>query len=101
VQLDLAEKLIKRRFTYSFSNYYTPSSSFALNPKTGKTSQYWAPEIAFDANDFESKQVFYRSEDGTKVPNDDYLQKGLQLNGNNPTILYGYGGFNISLTPFF
>jgi prolyl oligopeptidase len=101
VQLDLAEKLIKRRFTIAFQITYTPSSSFALNPKTGKTSQYWAPEIAFDANDFESKQVFYRSEDGTKVPMMITYKKGLQLNGNNPTILYGYGGFNISLTPSF
>jgi prolyl oligopeptidase len=94
-------KIDQETLYYSFSNYYTPSSSFALNPKTGKTSQYWAPEIAFDANDFESKQVFYRSEDGTKVPMMITYKKGLQLNGNNPTILYGYGGFNISLTPSF
>jgi len=94
-------KIDQETLYYSFSNYHTPSSSFALNPETGKTSQYWVPEIAFDANDFESKQVFYRSKDGTKVPMMITYKKGLQLNGNNPTILYGYGGFNISLTPSF
>jgi len=94
-------KIDQETLYYSFSNYHTPSSSFTLNPKTGKTSQYWAPEIAFNANDFESKQVFYSSKDGTKVPMMITYKKGLELNENNPTILYGYGGFNISLTPSF
>ena len=94
-------KIDQETLYYSFSNYHTPSSSFALNPKTGKTSQYWAPEIAFDANDYESKQVFYSSKDGTRVPMMITYRKGLELNANNPTILYGYGGFNISLTPSF
>lgn len=86
---------------YTFSNYHTPSSSFSINPKTGETSQYWAPEIAFNSDDFESKQVFYTSKDGTKVPMMITYKKGLKLNGKAPTILYGYGGFNISLTPRF
>ena len=94
-------KIDQETLYYSFSNYHTPSSSFALNPKTGKTSQYWAPEIDFDANDYESKQVFYSSKDGTRVPMMITYRKGLELNANNPTILYGYGGFNISLTPSF
>ena len=94
-------KIDQETLYYSFSNYHTPSSSFALNPKTGKTSQYWVPEIAFDANDYESKQVFYSSKDGTRVPMMITYRKGLELNANNPTILYGYGGFNISLTPSF
>ena len=86
---------------YSFSNYHTPSSSFALNPKTGETSQYWTPEIAFSSDAFESKQVFFTSKDGTKVPMMITYKKGLKLNGKTPTILYGYGGFNVSLTPSF
>ena len=86
---------------YNFSNYHTPSSSFSLNPSTGETKQYWTPEIAFNASDFESKQVFYTSKDGTKVPMMITHKKGLKLDGKNPTILYGYGGFNISLTPSF
>ena len=86
---------------YSFSNYHTPSSSFALNPKTGQTSQYWTPEIAFSPDAFESKQVFFTSKDGTKVPMMITYKKGLKLNGKTPTILYGYGGFNVSLTPSF
>ena len=94
-------KIDQETLYYSFSNHHTPSSSFALNPKTGKTSQYWVPEIAFDANDYESKQVFYSSKDGTRVPMMITYRKGLELNANNPTILYGYGGFNISLTPSF
>lgn len=94
-------KIDQETLYYSFSNYHTPSSSFALNPKTGETSQYWTPEIDFDANDFESKQVFYSSKDGTKVPMMITYRKGLELTGDNPTILYGYGGFNISLTPSF
>ena len=94
-------KIDQETLYYSFSNYHTPSSSFTLNPKTGKTRQYWVPEIAFDANDYESKQVFYSSKDGTRVPMMITYRKGLELNANNPTILYGYGGFNISLTPSF
>ena len=94
-------KMDQETLYYSFSNYHTPSSSFALNPKTGETSQYWTPEIDFDPNDFESKQVFYSSKDGTKVPMMITYRKGLELTGDNPTILYGYGGFNISLTPSF
>ncbi len=86
---------------YSFTNYNTPSSSYSLNPKTGETSLYWKPEIDFNGTDFESTQVFYTSKDGTKVPMIITHKKGLELNGKNPAILYGYGGFNISLTPVF
>lgn len=86
---------------YSFTNYKTPSSIYKFNIETGISELYWKPEIDFDSSDYESKQVFYESKDGTKVPMMITYKKGLQLNGNNPTILYGYGGFNISLNPSF
>ena len=86
---------------YSFTNYNTPSSIYELNPTTGNTALYWKPTIDFNSNDYESNQVFYTSKDGTKIPMLITYKKGLELNGNNPTILYGYGGFNISLTPSF
>lgn len=86
---------------FSFTNYNTPESNYAFNPKTGKTSLYWSPKIDFNSNDFESKQVFYTSKDGTKVPMIITYKKGLKLDGKNPTMLYGYGGFNISITPSF
>jgi prolyl oligopeptidase len=86
---------------FSFTNYKTPGSSYKYNVETGDYEVYWKPEIDFDPNQYESHQVFYTSADGTKVPMMITHKKGLELNGRNPTILYGYGGFNISLTPNF
>ena len=86
---------------YSFTNYNTPSSTYKYNVDTGESTQYWTPKIDFNSNDYESKQVFYTSKDGTKIPMIITYKKGTELNGKNPTILYGYGGFNISLTPSF
>ncbi|WP_408028694.1 prolyl oligopeptidase family serine peptidase [Tenacibaculum litoreum] len=86
---------------FSFTNYNTPSSSYKFNPEDGAYELYWKPAISFNADDYESKQVFYTSKDGTKVPMIITYKKGLELNGKNPTILYGYGGFNVSLTPSF
>ncbi len=86
---------------FSFTNYKTPTSSYKFNPKDGTYQNYWKPNIAFDSDEYESKQVFYNSKDGTKVPMIITYKKGVVLNGKNPTILYGYGGFNISLTPNF
>ncbi len=86
---------------FSFSNYKTPSSSYKYNIATGTYELYWQPQIDFNPEDYESKQVFYNSKDGTKVPMIITFKKGTLLNGKNPTILYGYGGFNISLTPSF
>ncbi len=86
---------------YSFSNYITPSTIYTLNPKSGASEVYKKPAINFNADDFESKQVFYTSKDGTKVPIIISYKKGMELNGKNPTILYSYGGFNISMTPGF
>lgn len=86
---------------YSFSNYITPSTIYTLNPKTGVSEVYKKPEIKYNPDNFESKQVFYNSKDGTKIPMIISYKKGIELNGKNPTILYSYGGFNISLTPSF
>ncbi len=86
---------------YSFSNYINPSSIYAFTPSTGISTLYNKPAIDFNPNLYESKQVFYTSKDGTKIPMIISYKKGTILNGKNPTILYGYGGFNISLTPGF
>ena len=86
---------------YSFTNYTTPGSIYKYAIEEGKSELYVSPEIDFNPEDFESKQVFYTSKDGTKVPMIITHKKGIELNGNNPTMLYGYGGFNIPLTPSF
>jgi prolyl oligopeptidase len=86
---------------YSFTNYKTPPSIFSIDVETGVSKLYWQPKIDFNPNDYESKQVFYSSSDGTKIPMTITHKKGLKLNSENPTILYGYGGFNISLNPSF
>ena len=86
---------------FSFTNYNTPNSSYKFNPKDGTYTSYWKPAINFNPEDYQSKQVFYTSKDGTKIPMIITHKKGVELNGKNPTILYGYGGFNISLTPSF
>ncbi|WP_344815930.1 prolyl oligopeptidase family serine peptidase [Flavobacterium cheonanense] len=86
---------------YSFTNYTTPGSTYSFDPKSGDSKVYQTPKIDFNSNDYESKQVFYTSKDGTKIPMIITHKKGLKLDGKNPTILYGYGGFNISLTPSF
>ena len=88
-------------FYFYFTNYITPGSSYKYNVESGEYDLYWKPEIDFKSNDYESKQVFYTSNDGTKIPMIITHKKGLDLNGKNPTILYAYGGFNISITPSF
>lgn len=86
---------------FNFSNYYTPNTSYKLDLISGKYDEYWKPLIDFDSSNYESKQIFYNSKDGTKVPMIITYKKGTELNSKNPTILYGYGGFNISRTPGF
>ena len=86
---------------YSFSNYITPGTTYKFNVESGKSEVYYKPNVKFDADNYVSEQVFYTSKDGTKVPMIISYKKGLKMDGKNPTILYGYGGFNISLTPGF
>ena len=91
----------EKELYFRFTNYNTPSSSYKFDVETGSYELYWKPEIDFDPEQYESKQVFYTSADGTRIPMMITHKKGLELNGKNPTILYGYGGFNVSLTPGF
>lgn len=86
---------------YTFTNYVVPGSIYKYNPKTGKSELYKKSGAKFNPEEYISKQVFYTSKDGTKIPMMITHKKGLELNGQNPAMLYGYGGFNISLTPAF
>ena len=91
----------EKEFYFYFTNYNTPTSSYKYNVETGEYELYWKPDIDFNSSDYVSEQVFYNSKDGTKIPMIITYKKGIERNGKNPTILYGYGGFNISLTPSF
>lgn len=86
---------------YSFTNAINPGVIYKFDLASGKSTFFQKPNIKFDPSQYESKQIFYTSKDGTKIPLQITHKKGLVLNGKNPTILYGYGGFNISLTPSF
>ncbi|MGD9564231.1 MAG: prolyl oligopeptidase family protein [Pyrinomonadaceae bacterium] len=86
---------------YTYSSYNAPPSIYRYDMKTGKSTLFRRSEVKFDPAKFEVKQVFFKSKDGTRVPMFITYKKGLKLDGTNPTILYGYGGFNISLTPGF
>ncbi len=86
---------------YSFSSYTTPSTIYKMDIASGKTEVYKKPTLQFNSEDYESKQVFYPSKDGTKIPMMITHKKGIKLDGNNPTLLYAYGGFSVSLTPYF
>lgn len=86
---------------YTFTNYAYPPTIFSFDVESGKSEVYKSSGVDFDPEKYESKQVFYASKDGTKIPMMITYKKGTELNGKNPTMLYGYGGFNISLTPGF
>jgi prolyl oligopeptidase len=86
---------------YLFTGFTTPTTVYRYDLTTGKSTVWRAPKVDFNPDNYETKQVFYKSKDGTKVPMFITHKKGLKLDGNNPTYLYAYGGFNVSLTPGF
>ncbi len=86
---------------YSFTGFTNPTTIYRLDMKTGASTVFRKPTVDFDPNAYETRQQFYTSRDGTKVPMFIVSKKGLKLDGSNPTYLYGYGGFNVSLTPGF
>jgi prolyl oligopeptidase len=94
-------KETEQELYYTFTSYIYPPTIFKYDIKSGKSEVYKASAVKFDPSLYESKQVFYTSKDGTKVPMIITYKKGVELNGKNPTLLYGYGGFSISLTPAF
>jgi prolyl oligopeptidase len=96
-----SSKNAEKDIFYIFTSYVYPTTIFKFDVLTGRSEVYKKPGVDFDPSKYESKQVFYPSKDGTKIPMIITYKKGIQLNGKNPTILYGYGGFNVSLTPAF
>lgn len=86
---------------YSFTSFILPTTVYRYDPGTGKSSVFKQPKVDFDSSQYESKQVFYNSKDGTRIPMFLTYKKGLKLDRQNPTLLYAYGGFDISMTPAF
>jgi prolyl oligopeptidase len=86
---------------YNFNSFTLPPTIYRYDISTGSSAVFRKPEVSFNPDDYETKQVFYDSRDGTRIPLFIVSKKGIQRNGANPTILYGYGGFNISLLPTF
>ncbi|EMQ4279493.1 S9 family peptidase [Vibrio alginolyticus] len=97
----LAGKKEETTLYYTFTNYVTPPTIFSFDVESGESTLFQESKAPFDRNEYESKQVFYTSKDGTQVPMIISYKKGIALDGRAPTMLYGYGGFNISLTPMF
>ena len=91
----------EKELYYSFTSYVYPTTIFRYDINSGESELYKKSGVQFDPEKFESKQVFYSSKDGTKIPMIITYRKGLKLDGKNPTLLYGYGGFSVSLTPAF
>ena len=86
---------------YSFTSYNTPTGIYRYNMRTGQSQLIRQPKVDFDPEDYHVEQVFYASKDGTRIPMFLAYRKGIERDGDNPTLLYGYGGFSISLTPYF
>ncbi|MFA6945166.1 MAG: prolyl oligopeptidase family serine peptidase [Pedobacter sp.] len=94
-------KRTEKELYYTFTSYIFPPAIFRYNIASGQSMEYKKAGVEFDPSKFESKQIFYTSKDGTKIPMIITYKKGIELNGKNPTLLYGYGGFSVSLTPAF
>jgi prolyl oligopeptidase len=86
---------------YSFSSYTMPTTIYKYDISTGSSVVFHQPKVAFDTNDFVTEQIFFKSKDGTRVPMFVNYKKGMRRNGKNPLLIYGYGGFDINLTPSF
>ncbi len=86
---------------YSFSSFNVPSTIYKYDVETNASTKYYAPEVDFDGSAYETRQVFYNSKDGTRIPMFIVHKKGMKMDGNNPTLLYGYGGFNVTYSPSF
>ena len=95
------DKKDAKELYFAFTNYVTPGTIYKMDIATGESKIHQQPKVKFNPEDYESKQVFYTSKDGTKVPMMITYKKGIKLDGSNPTMLYAYGGFNVSLTPSF
>jgi len=94
-------KKTDKEIYYSYTSFTYPSTIFKYDIASGKSEVFRKPELKFNPDDYESKQVFFPSKDGTKIPLFIVYKKGIKMDGNNPTMLYAYGGFNISLFPDF
>lgn len=97
----ISAKMKDKTAFYSFSSFNLPSTIFKYDVESNSSTVYYAPDVDFDASNYETRQVFYESQDGTRVPMFIVHKKGLELDGNNPTLLYGYGGFNVTYSPSF
>jgi prolyl oligopeptidase len=86
---------------YSYTGFTTPTTIYRLDMKTGQSTVFRQPKVDFNPADYETRQQFFTSKDGTRVPMFIVSKKGIKLDGSNPTYLYGYGGFNIAMTPGF
>ncbi len=91
----------KRELFVQFSSFLYPPTVFRYDFEKNKLTPHFTPNYSFDPQRYESKQIFYTSKDGTKVPLFIVHKKGIELNGDNPTLLYGYGGFGVNMTPYF
>ena len=97
----ISSQLSSNKAFYTFSSFTVPSVIYSFDTDNYELEVFFKPEIDFDFDDYETKQIFYKSKDGTDVPMFIVHKKGIELNGQNPTLLYGYGGFNATLKPTF